>query len=213
MPGQAEIYKFVQNGVVNYTNRPPAATSYTKFRSAAQEVVMGSKQVIHSSSSSSYALPYLSIIQKVAAEYELSVELVKAIIKVESNYNPEAVSSKGARGLMQLMPATAARFGVEDVFDPEDNITGGVKFLRYLLDEFGEENLELVLAGYNAGEEAVRKYGNEIPPYRETQQYVKRVLSLYTPFAATYRKTASATIYRYVNKDGVVTFTNVPKVK
>jgi len=100
------------------------------------------------------------------------------------------------------------------VFDPEDNITGGVKFLRYLLDEFGEHNLELVLAGYNAGEESVRKYDNQIPPYKETQQYVKQVLAIFQPTSnAIYTRTTSTPIYRYVNKDGVVTFSNVAKVR
>jgi soluble lytic murein transglycosylase-like protein len=147
----------------------------------------------------------------VADTYQLSAELLKAIIKIESNYNPRAVSPKGAQGLMQLMPATAKRFGVSDVFDPEENIIGGVKFLRYLFNEFGENNLELVLAGYNAGEEAVRKYGNKIPPYAETRQYVKKVLALYLP-TAKYKHTKSGTIYRYVGKNGVVTFTNIPRV-
>jgi soluble lytic murein transglycosylase-like protein len=142
--------------------------------------------------------------------YGISAELIKAIIKVESNYNAKAVSPKGARGLMQLMPGTAKRFGVSDSFDPEQNIIGGVKYLRFLFEEFGENNLDLVLAGYNAGEQAVKKYNNQIPPYRETKQYVKKVMALYNPTApSAYKHTKTSTIYRYVNKNGTVTFTNV----
>lgn len=216
-PAQAEVYKFVKDGVVNYSNRPPANSSYSLRQGTTATIVIAPKivtRITATTSSSSQTLPYLKIIQNVAATYQLSPELIKAIIKVESNYNPQAISPKGARGLMQLMPSTAQRFGVADVFDPEDNITGGVKFLRYLLDEFGEHNLELVLAGYNAGEEAVRKYDNQIPPYKETQQYVKRVLALFQPSGNTILTRATATpIYRYVNNDGVVTFSNVAKVR
>ena len=211
--GQAEIYKYVKDGVVHYTDKPPAQITYTKFQDPSSTLIMPTKTAIKKTSSTK-TTPYLTIIHNIAKVYQMSPELIKAIIKVESNYNHRAVSPKGARGLMQLMPATAERFGVDDSFDPEDNIVGGVKYLRYLCNEFGEQNLELVLAGYNAGEEAVRKYGNTIPPYKETQQYVKRVLSLYQP-VSSYRKirASGATIYRYVNKDGVVTFTNVPKVR
>jgi soluble lytic murein transglycosylase-like protein len=141
----------------------------------------------------------------------MSPELVKAVIKVESNYNRRAVSPKGAQGLMQLMPATAKRFGVKDSFDPEQNITGGIKYLRFLLNEFGEHNLDLVLAGYNAGEQAVRKYGNKVPPYRETRKYVKKVKSLYLG-RSMYKSTQVKSIYRYVDKNGIIAFTNIPRV-
>jgi soluble lytic murein transglycosylase-like protein len=163
---------------------------------------------------SSKVQKYLPIIEQVWATYGISADLVKAIIKVESNYNVKAVSPKGARGLMQLMPATAKRFGVSDSFDAEQNITGGVKYLCYLFEEFGDNNLHLVLAGYNAGEQAVKKYNNQIPPYSETKQYVKKVMALYKPSASAqpYKKTQTSSIYRYVNKNGVVTFTNIPKV-
>jgi len=211
IPGQsyAEVYKYVKNGVVHYTNRQPEGTAYEMHQDSLTSPPVRSKKVKRTSLSQK--LPYINIIYKVANAYQLSPELIKAIVKVESNYTRRAVSPKGAQGLMQLMPATAKRFGVSDVFDPEENIIGGVKFLRYLFDEFGENNLELVLAGYNAGEEAVRKYGNKIPPYAETRRYVKKVLGLYLPFS-TYKKTRAGRIYRYVGKNGVVIFTNVPKV-
>jgi len=110
---------------------------------------------------------------RIAEEHSLPPQLIHSVIKVESNYNPYAVSSKGALGIMQLIPETARRFGVKNVFNPEENIRGGAKYLRYLLDLF-DGSYPLALAAYNAGEAAVAKYGG-IPPYPETQNYVVRV--------------------------------------
>jgi soluble lytic murein transglycosylase-like protein len=204
----AEIYKFVKNGVVHYTDRPPSQVAYSSVGSASTASSASSKKITLTSTVK--APKYSSIITRVARTYGISSELIKAIIKVESNYNARAVSPKGARGLMQLMPDTAKRFGVSDSFDPEQNIVGGVKFLRFLFEEFGENNLDLVLAGYNAGEQAVKKHNDQIPPYRETKQYVKKVMALYNPAApSAYKHTKTSTIYRYVNKNGTVTFTNV----
>jgi soluble lytic murein transglycosylase-like protein len=104
--------------------------------------------------------------------------LLYAIMHRESSFRPTAVSPKGARGLMQLMPATAARLGVRDIFDPQQNIEGGVKYVRFLLDMF-DGDVRLALAGYNAGEGAVMKYGNRVPPYSETQEYVRRISERY----------------------------------
>jgi len=115
-----------------------------------------------------------AVIRAVAARYGVSVELIAAIIEAESEFNPRAVSRTGARGLMQLMPQTAAILGVGDPFDPRENIEAGVKHLRSLMDRF-EGDLPLVLAAYNAGERAVIGHRG-IPPYRETRQYVKRIL-------------------------------------
>lgn len=110
-----------------------------------------------------------------ARKFKLPVQLVTAIIKVESNFNPRAVSSEGARGLMQLMPSTARNLGVRNAFDITQNINGGCKYLKGLLEQF-DGNLELAVAAYNAGPGAVEKYGR-VPPYKETQNYVKRVLA------------------------------------
>jgi soluble lytic murein transglycosylase-like protein len=112
-------------------------------------------------------------VQAIAAHESLPAQLVHSVIKAESNYNPLAVSAKGAQGLMQLMPATALRFGVLNAFDPVDNIQGGARYLKYLLDLYkGDYNL--ALAAYNAGEGAVEKYGT-VPPYPETVNYVNQV--------------------------------------
>jgi soluble lytic murein transglycosylase-like protein len=121
--------------------------------------------------------PYKTIIKKAADRYEIDPALVKAVIMAESNYNPRAISKVGARGLMQLMPATAEALGVEDCFNPEHNIHGGVRYLRQLLDRF-DGNIELALAAYNAGSRKVRKY-NGIPPFRATQIYIEKVFVYY----------------------------------
>ena len=112
-------------------------------------------------------------VEAIAATQSLPPQLVESVIKVESNYNPLAVSSKGAQGLMQLMPGTARRFGVANVFDPADNVQGGTRYLKYLLDLYkGDYNL--AVAAYNAGEGAVEKYG-AVPPYPETINYLLQV--------------------------------------
>src|ERR1041384_628670 len=126
---------------------------------------------------SNQAENYLSIIQEVCAKHQVDSQLVKAVIQVESNYNPRALSPAGASGLMQLMPATAMRYGVQKIFDPWENIEGGVKYLRDLLALFNSD-LRLAVAAYNAGENAVVRY-NGIPNYIETQNYVRKVLALY----------------------------------
>ena len=118
---------------------------------------------------------YAPHIQAAAKRYNVPVELICGVILQESGGNPKARSHCGARGLMQLMPATARRFGVKNSYDPAQNIDGGVKYLRFLIDRF-KGDLELVCAGYNAGEGNVAKYGNKIPPFRETRNYVPAVL-------------------------------------
>lgn len=120
---------------------------------------------------------YDPLIELYAEKHRIDPTLVRAVIQVESNFNARCVSSKGARGLMQLMPGTAERFGVTEVHDPEQNIRGGVQYLAYLLRLFNDD-LSRALAAYNAGENAVLRHGG-IPPYPETEAYVKRALTVY----------------------------------
>lgn len=117
------------------------------------------------------------LIDRMATEHGVDVKLAHALVKVESNYQAKAVSPKGAMGLMQLMPATARQYAIDDPFDPIQNLTAGLRHLRGLLDRYGRGKESLALAAYNAGEGAVSRYKG-IPPYRETQNYVQRILSL-----------------------------------
>lgn len=117
------------------------------------------------------------LIDRMATEHGVDVKLAHALVQVESNYKARAVSPKGAMGLMQLMPATARHYAIDDPFDPIQNLTAGLRHLRGLLDRYGRGKESLALAAYNAGEGAVSRY-NGIPPYRETQNYVQRILSL-----------------------------------
>ncbi len=127
-------------------------------------------------------IPYHGIIVQVAGRYEVDPHLIRAIIFAESGYNPKAESKKGARGLMQLMPSTAKSLGVKDIYDPEENIDGGVRYFRSLLDRF-DGDVRLALAAYNAGSRHVRNYEG-IPPFRATQLYIKKVLKFHEKFKA-----------------------------
>ncbi|CAN5905193.1 lytic transglycosylase domain-containing protein [soil metagenome] len=125
---------------------------------------------------------YSTIIKETATQYQVDEALLHAVIKTESRYNPNAVSPKGATGLMQLMPATARRYGVTNAKDPAQNVQGGARYLKDLLNRFNN-NLSLVLAAYNAGENAVSRHGNRLPPYRETLSYVPQVLKDYQTYS------------------------------
>lgn len=118
------------------------------------------------------------LIAQAAARHQVDAKLLHAVIQTESAYRPDVISSAGAVGLMQLMPATASRFGVIDSNNPEQNINGGTRYLRHLMDLF-PDNLNLAVAAYNAGENSVLRHNNSIPPYPETQNYVKQVMALY----------------------------------
>jgi len=134
---------------------------------------------------------YDKVIERYADAYNVDPVLVHAVILVESDFNPRCVSNKNARGLMQLIPETAQRYGVKNVFDPEENIRGGVHYLSDLLEMFGHD-MERALAAYNAGEGAVTRYGG-IPPYQETSTYVNRALTVY--YGRPYGTAATATWY------------------
>jgi hypothetical protein len=146
---------------------------------------------------------YQDEIKEIAGRYGLSPGLVESVIRVESAFNASAVSRKGAQGLMQLMPQTATSLGVRNAFDPKQNIEGGVRHLRYLIDRY-PGNLPLALAAYNAGAGAVDTYRG-IPPYPETQDYVRKILQIHGGGGGV-----SQPIFRYEDGRGAIIYTNVP---
>ncbi len=165
----AQIYSWVENGTRKFSDQPPTDRVRTYKVTGARAAIEATRRV-----DARYRGLYDALIEKHAAAYAVSPDLVRAVIQVESGFNPRAVSPKGALGLMQLMPSTAIEMGVRDPFDPDENIRGGVAYLRQLLNRYpGDE--QLALAAYNAGPEAVQRYGYQVPPYRETQRYVSRV--------------------------------------
>ena len=178
---QADIYSFVDgSGVTHFSNVPVDGRYRLLLATPPQERVARPENWLGKSAI------FEPLIQRAARSQAVRPELVRAVIVVESAFNPHAVSPRGAIGLMQLRPATARRYGVADAFDPEQNITGGVRYLRDLLVRYGN-NLELTLAAYNAGEDAVERYGHRIPPFAETQRYVPTVLRIYRSLLAQQR--------------------------
>lgn len=179
----SEIYRYIDpQGRLVFTDKPKHA-GYVRL----QKTVSGWKTVSPSYSWKRNKTKFTPTIARAAQQHQLSHHLIHAVITVESAYNPNALSKAGAQGLMQLMPATALRFGVNDPYNPHQNIAGGSEYLKRLLTMF-ENNLPLALAAYNAGENAVKKYNNTIPPYKETQNYVKKVLKHYKKYSASYEE-------------------------
>jgi soluble lytic murein transglycosylase-like protein len=178
---QAEVWVFKdQQGRLHFSDTP----QHSGYRRLARVERRSAREhrVVHVSGTSSH---WDQAIARAGHRYSVDPSLVKAVIHVESLFDTTAVSPKGALGLMQLMPRTAALVGVDDAFDPWQNIRGGTRYLGYLLKRF-KGDLELSLAAYNAGESTVRRYGG-MPPYGETQRYVKRVLDLHRRYDADFR--------------------------
>jgi len=171
----ADIYTFVDdNGVPNFSDRAtdPRATLFWRDPNGPKGIAMELRQDVLRKPPASLSPQ----IESIARSYSLEPALLAALISVESRYNPRALSPKGAKGLTQLMPATALRYGVRDAFDVKQNLQAGARYLRDLLAMF-DNDLHLTLAAFNAGEGAVLKYGRVIPPFAETQRYVPQVLS------------------------------------
>ena len=209
VPVSAETYRFVEpDGTVHLTNAP-TDPQYVRmgFTSGTER---GWLQLPLPD-----LAPYAREIREAAERHGVEEGLITAVIRVESGFNSRAVSHKGARGLMQLMPGTAYMLGVRDSFDPRQNIDGGVRHLRGLIDRFGSD-LKLALAAYNAGEQAVLNHGG-IPPYRETRDYVTRILGLFAPPSTTVPATPEPEppqrTYRTEAPDGTITYTNIPPNK
>lgn len=209
----ADMYlKYVdENGVVHYTDVGSRPALGAKAKKASFTVPSGRFD---------YADNYHDIIAKYAEKHSLDPKLVKAVIKAESNFDPGAVSRKGAMGLMQLMPSTAYLMGVENPFSPEDNIDGGSRYLKHLLDRYNGD-VKLALAAYNAGPKTVEKYGS-VPPITETRNYVNKIVAMYkgNGGSTTAGKAASSRtsqpssqqtnqiVYKIVLEDGTILLTN-----
>ncbi|HVP76986.1 MAG TPA: lytic transglycosylase domain-containing protein [Thermodesulfobacteriota bacterium] len=176
MTSSAGIYRYVdENGVIHFTNCPRDP----KFKLYIRE----SHDDVGNENAGSYvkdSVQYDSLISEFCKKYQVDFALIKAIIRAESGFNPFAVSRKGAKGLMQLMPETASRMNVSNVFNPRENIEGGVRHFKNLLSLF-DNDIRLSLAAYNAGENLVADL-RSIPPYRETVDYIRKVLSYYQSY-------------------------------
>jgi len=169
LPARAQIYAWRDvNGTLVLSDR--------KLNDGALTYVVPEAPGIRATKTATpeYSRLYDAIVQEHASRHSLRPELVRAVIQVESGFNPRALSPKGAMGLMQLMPATAKQLGVRNAFDPAENIRGGCAYLRQLLDRYSG-NEELALAAYNAGADAVDRHGRKVPPFQETRDYVKKV--------------------------------------
>ena len=182
-PSFADIYSYVDSdGTTHFTNTPGGDPRYRLYMRSRDGKRRGMAVAPSDTSPERYSR-YNEVIREAATLYQIPEELVRAVIKVESDYDPRAVSRVGAQGLMQLMPETAQRMQVRDIMDPRENILGGVRYLRVLANMFNG-NLQLTLAGYNAGENAVVKHGG-IPPFDETEDYVVKVLAYYRRYRET----------------------------
>ena len=206
------VYQFEDpEGVVHYTN-VPGDPRYSFVRKDSEPA--GPRPASPGGGAASQGIrAFARLIQAAAERYGVETRLIEAMVQTESAGNPAAVSPKGARGLMQLMPERAALLGVRDSFDPSQNVDGGVRHMRDLLQSFGGD-VTLALAAYNAGEAAVRSYGG-VPPFVETREYVRRVRALYDGAGSFSSRalalvTAPQRVYRSVGEDGTLTFTNVP---
>jgi soluble lytic murein transglycosylase-like protein len=191
-PAAADIFTYTdENGVVHFSNQSgdPRFKLYVKSSRARKSSWKGAA-VPPSDRSPERFTRYDTWIRQAATLYQIPEELVRAVMKVESDYDPRATSHAGAQGLMQLMPETAARMQVRDAYDPRENIFGGVRYLRILANMFNGD-LDLTIAGYNAGEGAVARFGG-IPPYPETQDYVVRVRTYYAAYRSTRDVTAAS---------------------
>src|SRR5580658_2468546 len=171
-----QIYTYVDaSGVRHYTDVPDNNRYRLLMLGPQDRTASGDR---YDSMLLARAWQYDSIIEKAATLASVEPNLLRAVIVVESGFNSRAVSKRGAVGLMQLMPATASRFGVSNPYDPRENVHAGARYLKFLIDRFGQD-VRLALAAYNAGEEAVDRNGGQIPPFSETMAYVPRVLKIY----------------------------------
>ena len=177
---QADIYAYTdQAGTTHFTDHPDSANFKLILRTPPEATARQSADARRASAWLARSADYDATIGRAADAAHVQPELVRAVIVVESGFNPRAISRRGAIGLMQLLPTTARHYGAFNAFDPEQNIYAGARYLADLIARYGANKLELVLAAYNAGEDAVERYGRRLPPYKETQAYVPNVLRMY----------------------------------
>ena len=182
LPGaHADIYVYTDRDGVNHFTNVPAAPGYRLYLASAPDSARADGSAARAEETRQRASAYTGLIERTAKQLAMQPALLRAVIAVESAFDTRAVSRAGAQGLMQLHPATARRYGVADAFDPEQNVRAGALYLSDLLRRYGN-NLELALAAYNAGENAVDRYGQRVPPYLETRAYVPAVLKMYRQF-------------------------------
>jgi len=173
------IYKYVEkDGTIVYTNVPPSGRKAQKLAGTFRAAPAASDPIPQARPADDQRRKYDELMEAAALRYRVPVALVRAIVHAESNYDPTAVSPKGASGLMQLMPDTAREMFVKDIFDAKENIEGGTRYLRVLANQFSGDMVKMV-AAYNAGPDAVARNGGTVPPYEETQEYVRKVIALY----------------------------------
>jgi len=198
------------SGTRVFTNIPPSSFKGSEVQTISQR---GATQNAQEPAQETVYTPntFDGLIKKYASQFRVDPVLIHSIISTESNFDPRAISNKGARGLMQLMPDTANRLGVKDSFDPEQNIRGGVQYFRSLLDMF-DNDLELSLAAYNAGENLVRRLG-KMPSYQETIDYVSSVTGKYKKKLKDSQEREAMNLtrtFRYTDSTGVLHLTNIP---
>lgn len=177
---RADIYAYTdRSGTTHFTDHPTDSRYRLILRTPSETAGPPAADAKRASMWLARSADYDAAIGRAADAAHVQPELVRAVIVVESGFNPRAISRRGAIGLMQLLPTTARRYGAFNAFDPEQNIFAGAYYLAALITRYGVDKLELVLAAYNAGEDAVERYGRRIPPYKETQAYVPNVLRMY----------------------------------
>lgn len=180
------IYSFVDEQGVRHFTDAPDNVRYKRLRLSTDELTVSGRH--YDAALLARASRFDPIIERAAAAAAVEADLLRAVIVVESGFDSRAVSKRGAIGLMQLMPATALRYGVHDIYDPGQNVGAGASYLRFLIDRFGHD-LQLALAAYNAGENAVDRSGGRIPNFSETRAYVPRVLKIYRMLGDRTRRT------------------------
>jgi len=200
---QADIIKYVdENGTLHFTDHAPAQ-SYTVYIK---------EKTVKRAGPAKRRRNFSREIRTAGEKHGVDYNLIRSVIKAESDFDPDAVSRAGAKGLMQLMPGTARRYGVKDVHDPSENINGGTGYLKYLIKKYNGD-VRMALAAYNAGESAVEEYSG-IPPYRETRKYVSKVMTFYEKLSG--RRTGSGghnIVYRYLDENGTLVLTDTPRIE